>query len=540
VQTADLILFTVELALAETGTRTTGCLSTNTIDFMKLNGDATQRMPSLLADGEPAIPDYRRQYPTLITPLERDILHKRVQNDLALISSLPNELLSAIFEAGSPSPPSHPGKLPFEVLVSHVSRHWRHVAINTPRLWTEIAPHRFNMANTYLQRSKVTPLNLFVDLDFEIHTQDHITSICHLITPHVGRWHRIHVVCNWCEGLNAFLDSLPSAAPLLRCIKIHYSKRDVWEQEPFEFDLLRLIFIDGTPSLTSLLLNGVTLQNYLPPLTSIIDLQLHHPRILVDGFILRHMLTGLPRLTHLVFNDLVFDIAGWGTVGTIELLSLRSLHIYTHDADGLICGLMTSILAPLLQSLLVEAVSSPWASRDFTHTIGLTSVSHNYPSLHSLTIRPFRMMCLDVWHSSSPWMLFMQAFPTVKHFTLWFDDVDAFLCALNEQIYPPNSSVASLLWPELNTLTLISQSQYPIITRLRTAVFARIASGRSIPKFQLSESIMEMLADDLEWLRERAEVEKSTMYEGLGSDSPFIRWPERDDDEPSSMGAGVP
>jgi len=30
------------------------------------------------------------------------------------------------------------------------------------------------------------------------------------------------------------------------------------------------------------------------------------------------------------------------------------------------------------------------------------------------------------------------------------------------------------------------------------------------------------------------------MYEGLGSDSPFIRWPERDDDEPSSMGAGVP
>jgi hypothetical protein len=37
---------------------------------------------------------------------------------------------------------------------------------------------------------------------------------------------------------------------------------------------------------------------------------------------------------------------------------------------------------------------------------------------------------------------------------------------------------------------------------------------------------MAALSDDLEWLRERAEVEKSTMYSDLGESSTIITWSE--------------
>jgi hypothetical protein len=111
------------------------------------------------------------------------------------INALPNELLSFIFTLGSGaeeqgddddddddngeeeddeenSTDEHRQQLPFKVLVSHVCRRWRTVAIETPMLWTSLdfaEGPPFDKSRTWLERSKecllVIQLDCTVDED---------------------------------------------------------------------------------------------------------------------------------------------------------------------------------------------------------------------------------------------------------------------------------------------------------------------------------------------------------------------------------------
>ncbi|KII92527.1 hypothetical protein PLICRDRAFT_104142, partial [Plicaturopsis crispa FD-325 SS-3] len=87
---------------------------------------------------------------------ERDLLQqlRQVQYTLAHVRSrvssflnrrahiyrLPAEVLAMIFWYGNPAydPNRLHGHLPSPVIISHVSRHWRQTAIDTPMLWTRI------------------------------------------------------------------------------------------------------------------------------------------------------------------------------------------------------------------------------------------------------------------------------------------------------------------------------------------------------------------------------------------------------------------
>src|SRR5882672_1060959 len=53
-------------------------------------------------------------------------------NEASPISSLPNEILAMIFEAGYSSSAY---ELPFEILVTHITRRFRNIAIPNPQLW---------------------------------------------------------------------------------------------------------------------------------------------------------------------------------------------------------------------------------------------------------------------------------------------------------------------------------------------------------------------------------------------------------------------
>src|ERR1700723_3525318 len=95
------------------------------------------------------------------------IEYAHVQNTLAPISSLPSELLSAIFEAGDFLPPLaaiNNSALPFEIAISQITARWRYVALSTPRLWTRIYIRmnrdHLDKTETYLQRSKALLLDL--------------------------------------------------------------------------------------------------------------------------------------------------------------------------------------------------------------------------------------------------------------------------------------------------------------------------------------------------------------------------------------------
>ncbi|OSX59851.1 hypothetical protein POSPLADRAFT_1035374 [Postia placenta MAD-698-R-SB12] len=99
-----------------------------------------------------------------------------------LIHRLPTELLvqtfllglTDVFQAledtldfGHNAPNVLGQRMPFEILVSHVCHRWRAVALNAPMLWTEIElsrPPLHNRAETCLERSKTSPLNIVADI----------------------------------------------------------------------------------------------------------------------------------------------------------------------------------------------------------------------------------------------------------------------------------------------------------------------------------------------------------------------------------------
>jgi len=195
-------------------------------------------------------------------------------------------------------------------------------------------------------------------------------------------------------------------------------------------------------------------------------------------------------------------------------------HIRPHDDADQVPGLLTAISAPLLQSLLIDAFITDEVS-DLAHTWDLTLASPKYPSLNSLTV--LSMPSSPSSETESGWRDIMRAFPTITHFTLSLDVVDRFL----EALHPSESSVTHQ-WPDLHTLTLIDRPRQRKPTMLRSTVSTRIASRHPIKKLRLSKPTLASIAEDLEWLRERVEVEEETMYHNFKDDDFVVNWPEDD------------
>ncbi|EAU82606.2 hypothetical protein CC1G_07888 [Coprinopsis cinerea okayama7 len=119
-------------------------------------------------------PNARRAWiDSRIAALEDEIRRwKSSRNELSVISRLPPEVLTRIFEAykqmcdrygrtgNTPQPRQHYIKLYQWTRVTHVSRYWREVALGCPYLWSDIRTVNHNWARTFLERSKQAPISL--------------------------------------------------------------------------------------------------------------------------------------------------------------------------------------------------------------------------------------------------------------------------------------------------------------------------------------------------------------------------------------------
>src|ERR1700691_1056768 len=116
-------------------------------------------------------------------------------NQLSPLSTFPNEILAMIFEAGCSLPSSLDRKRPLEMIVSHVTRQFRNVAISNPRLWKRIRvtlrgrPSEKDLLSMYLTRSKMLPLDLRIDMMDRTHKVllQYIESMCRILALHVDR-----------------------------------------------------------------------------------------------------------------------------------------------------------------------------------------------------------------------------------------------------------------------------------------------------------------------------------------------------------------
>ncbi|KAI9465510.1 hypothetical protein BJY52DRAFT_1144222 [Lactarius psammicola] len=186
------------------------------------------------------------------------------------VNNLPNELFSYIFTLGSEAEESgydeegqeeeedaiseHGPHLPFQVLVSHVCRRWRAVAIETPTLWTYLDFSEgppFDKSRAWLERSKECPLDIELDCTADSDSESesgsdgsedqadsHISPadlpiVRDLILPHSARWRIFEFIADDFQvmyGILATLASIPEA-PELRALRLcHYDDNEDYDR----------------------------------------------------------------------------------------------------------------------------------------------------------------------------------------------------------------------------------------------------------------------------------------------------------------------
>ena len=217
------------------------------------------------------------------------------KGDICFIKNLPPELLSRIFEVGSAENDSEgDGEknadaigssapwLSFQIVVSHVCRHWRNVAISAPSLWTRIdvtleARPLYESVSTRLERSKGLPIDIHVNCephdrvcDVEPPDDIDLEFLFSLLIPHIYRWRTVKVSVSEYHHMTAFLnavsDSSIPAAPQLTSLGLYYIEKD--EYEDFSMSGHLTLFGDSAPLLTRLVLWGVHVDWDQPWITS--------------------------------------------------------------------------------------------------------------------------------------------------------------------------------------------------------------------------------------------------------------------------------
>lgn len=168
---------------------------------------------------------------------------------------LPPEILAAIFVHLSEPDSSEDERSGFVqdlFSVTHVCRFWRQVAINAPELWSEITTTSLEIVETFLERSKTVPLNVY----FRPVNQKILRSVA----PHTHRFRQLTVSAPRFPGPEPFA-SLTNPAPLLETLVISCPA----DLQP------RILFDDQAPRLRELLVftTGLWLKNQLGNLTSL-------------------------------------------------------------------------------------------------------------------------------------------------------------------------------------------------------------------------------------------------------------------------------
>ncbi|KZP24126.1 hypothetical protein FIBSPDRAFT_430812 [Athelia psychrophila] len=292
---------------------------------------------------------------------KRNELHS-LRNEDAPISSLPNEVLSMIFEIGQKIPRGYSiqGVLSFEIAVSHVTSHWRYVALGTPALWTHITRtefrQKFDLISAYLRRSEPLPfdLRIFIGRDdmyssggFGEEMED-IGPFFDLIKPYLERCGKLFITAREYVGGIALLRLLsPISASSLNSFRVFFHGQRI------RGDTIN-IFQGGAHALKHLELGGLQFVFCNLPTSNLTALRLGDftwPRKPSEFHNICASLSGMHLLSHLHLDSTYADIP-WPFDVPITLPALRSI-AYLASATH-ISALLLALDAPLLEGVSLE------------------------------------------------------------------------------------------------------------------------------------------------------------------------------------------
>jgi len=437
--------------------------------------------------------------------LELQLARKRSEmisltNSLAPVSSLPPEVLAEIFIAGrhitSPF-------LPFPLLVSHVHRHWREVALQSPGLWTNIyiGDHSKSMAllDLYLKRSRTQPLDVEMTHTrasgfCENETSDIYISLFNMLARHAVRWRSFNFHVDLYSDSNNYQSWFSSfrnlSAPRLESLRLEY---DGYADSPVKLE----IFSAGAPLLSSVVLCGDALPFGFPSPSSVSSLELgpHEEDYWYSE--LHEVLVATRTLSKLVLHHhlRLQPLTSSQCPLPFEFPSLRSLEILppkiTKDPFRFE-DTFNAIEAPNLDSLILDIAKDDKLS-DLITAFGDRDLSTRFPRLSTLGLH-----LRNVPDDRLPELC--DALPTVTRIISTHDNVRGLLNFLDATKSQPR-------WLDLVSVTILNRSYKFNFDLLCAVISSRLTAGHPIRRLEVPSSIAyEIPMDRLRWLREHVEL----------------------------------
>lgn len=455
----------------------------------------TELMHALTLDGYPIMQSETRSW------VERN----RLLNSYTLICSLPSEILSTIFILGQalelrdsflPEDQSvseaSPPYAPFEVLMTHVSFHFREIAIATHLLWTSISvtsTRPIDEIEAYITRSAACGLSVRVERNHQPVTDREVAGFG-LVLPLCKRYHQLTI--------NSIQESIDN--PIIRCFSewqapsLERLSLSVNKVEGLVNTDTRLkLLMGGAPMLSFVRLRGLAMSLFDLPLGNATTLHLDQTLPLpIHYTTFRQLITASPALRNLsIYGDMISGTVAWpGALDPIDMPTLRSLRL-CGIGGAIYNGLLLGLNAPNLESLVLKDVQEYdldqfWASSDVS----------KFPLLRHLSFNDFEV-------SSHVYANIFRTFPSVTSFTTTSSARQPRILQLLAE--PNMAEPHASPWPMLHTLSFILSLDDDQL--IKDVIQARNDSGCPLGRLCVGTSHGLPLLPSYCWIQENVTLE---------------------------------
>jgi hypothetical protein len=430
------------------------------------------------------------------------------------VSILPDDVLSSIFAETFKLKRAigRHRKNPFEIVASHVNRHWRDVAIHCSSLWCKIDVIPFqsiDLLQIYLVRSQPRLLDIDIKLDevnpymSPIREDDTLAPSLVMLIAHVDRWSLFTSGCRSYRTFQQIVIAInPLSAPNLTRCSIYLCENEFERRHLSTYmqGFSELIFTGGTPCLSFFACVGIGIESCWPPLGALTELRLDSrlayddddpPAGPLGGEEFSQLLVSLPSLTVFKLKGPVVSLDTYGNLPQIEFPHLSSLDVDINiDYD---LYFLSIISAPQLTTLALGGIPFDHELHKF---IAIKWI-YKYPILTHLEFNYSNGLEFNP--------IFAKFFPGITHISFrCCSDTLSTLTALMES----GADDDTVHWPQLKTI-LVKPLKPQWIEPLCEFVTARIKSGNALENIVLSKMDIEGLNEN-EFLKRNVQLESLT------------------------------
>jgi hypothetical protein len=337
----------------------------------------------------------------------------------------------------------------------------------------------YSRVEAFLRRSGVCLLDVRMQITQEYRYLQTLIQVCidnviSLLVLHSGRWRSL-MVCFWDINLGKAILGHLSKTSLMQLQYLHLCNRD----DTTSTTIRPPGFALDAQHLTSLRINGLSLQQCSVPLENITDLRLYrrNQSHVVTYEFFRDSLLSAPRLSSLVLVGILLTFSSRTTLPRIRLPFI------THLTTSFVAGVdaheqhYASIVLELLETpnvehLVLDNIQEPLDFGRFIDRMLTHNLSERYASLRTLQLNEIKH-----WLDSDLW----KAFPTIEHLLLGDTQVDLLFQSVIDESLKAHTP-QDVPWPRLRALSMI----YPDVDTLRELVKSRQACSAPLEYLEVN------------------------------------------------------